>query len=701
MYRLWRRKCPLLTRSLLPQNREIFRQWANNRFLALWGTCALAGATYAASESKNTEEWRATSEHPSRKSYKYLICGGGVAAQAALKVFVQRGEVDDLVLISPELRGANAESVPAENEADEKDDVGILSRLYSSFPSTFQSWPGYQRQYPEVVIGPKVTKLDAVNRVATLDDGAQISFERCLIAVGTNVPDIPFGRVVSTEAKTLVSGAQSTSEWRHINETIQSKFVPAISGKHDGCRAHVTIVGGGWMSPVIGALLLEKGADVTFVYSEPSFLSRYLPKYVAKDILDRFHYQSYGGVNTLAYSSIRYIVARKPLSATKDSTPGIREAEVYLGTVFDAFSIVDFRTDHVLFAPTLSSNVPLEVSLTKDNGGLIANPELAIASDIYIAGSAVSVASGGIEYPRGLRWSSDHARTTGTHAALNMLGGREAYEHVPILSVDLSLVNLKVHVLGDLDGSMETFGYFLRTKARQDDTCGGSLEKGVVFYVKPAPLRHRGAAQQLRIAGIALWEGSKINGLEDLQQLKERAGLFLSSEPISRPEMEIRMDHFARENLGISLFNQQVAERIDSVSLNPKESTSDLELDTESPASFELESAHSDSISQETNESQPIAKVHPESPADFERKEKTGLKPVPEVEQVGNGDSRTKHPSQNVLWRRHRPAGSVRIEPDETLWVKNETIGAASPGSRADKVSKAYEDLLRRSAGKV
>lgn len=44
---------------------------------------------------------------PKRKSYKYLICGGGTAAQEALQVFIEKDEANDLLLVTPEIGRAH------------------------------------------------------------------------------------------------------------------------------------------------------------------------------------------------------------------------------------------------------------------------------------------------------------------------------------------------------------------------------------------------------------------------------------------------------------------------------------------------------------------------------------------------------------------------------------------------------------------
>ncbi|CAN8072814.1 unnamed protein product [Agarophyton chilense] len=610
----------------------------------LGGSLCLFGTSLIAAEHLKQDEQM---EHPTRKEYEYLICGGGVAAQEALKTFLQQKQTQHLLLVAPEWRNhqmpLSSTFSTVRDEPTQQD--SFLSAIFNRIPFIHTT-----SKQPEFLIGPSVKSINATNRIATLDNGDEVSFKRCLIAVGSTMPDIPIGKVISHDAERLVSGAQSGHDWERIDRVLQ------YTDSQEENRAHITVVGGGWMSPIVGASLIEQGADVTFSYSEPSFLARYLPRYVSQDVLARLQWQSDGGVDSLSYSTVRYVVARKAL---RNSIDGI-EAEVHIGTVFDSFSIVDFRTDHIIFAPTMTSKIPIETpNLSQGVGGFTVNAELAVASDVYVAGSAVQVNNASAGHSHIMRWSSDHARSTGRHAAMNMMGGREPYALSPTTTVDLRLVNLQVHVLGNVDGSLESFGYFRRTKNKSEDTCGGHLETGAVVYVTPAPLTHRGAPQMLLVTGIVIWEGSLSEKLDDVKAIKTEAMKLLNSEPMNRPELEHAMDDFATNHLGIAgpghLNNKQ-----------PK---------------------------QNSDGNQGYHDTHEKV------EDGGGMKKV--VDPLSKLRSPGYRPSPNIIWRRHKPARTVRIREDEVLWMGNERVGGVSPETRKDRVSKAYSELLRKSAGRA
>ncbi|PXF49412.1 Apoptosis-inducing factor 1, mitochondrial [Gracilariopsis chorda] len=616
--------------------------------VVLGASLGLLGSSFVAAEQRERLQGRA--EHPSRSEYEYLICGGGVAAQEALNTFIEKKRASDLLLVAPEWRPCHVSS-DTESVTNTELQNGIFSALVGKILSAFPTSKG-----PEIVIGPCVESIDTTRRVATLDNGDQVSFRRCLIAVGSEMPDIPLGKVVSADAAGLVSGAQSLSDWRRINDVFHD------SGRTRNAvpdyRRHVTIVGGGWMSPIVGAAMIEHGADVTFSYSEPSFLARYLPRYVAQDVLARLHWLSDGGVDTLSYSAIRYVVARRALT---DGIGGI-EAEVHIGTVFDAFSIVDFRTDHVIFAPTLTSKIPIDApNLIRGDAGFSVSPELAVASDIYVAGSAIDVTTPSKGLSDVIRWSSDHAISTGRHAAMNMMGGREPYSQAPGMTVDLSLLNLQIHVVGNASGSNETFGYFKRERQGGEHTCGGQLEIGTVIYVRPAPLSHRGATQKLLVTGVAIWEGSSHMKITDVAKAKSAAAALLSKNPMSRSSLEQTMDAFVTDCFGLTGYEEQAPRDSGGTEHGKKKRKEQI-------------------VNLEDN-------AHEQRHKNYEAL-------------TGSHSELLKH-SKGVIWRRHKPARTVRIRDEELLWVENDKFGAVSSESKGDRVSRAYSDLLRRSAGQT
>lgn len=624
---------------------------------------------------------------PKHSSYKFIICGGGVSAKEALNVFVEEKCAGEVLLVAPDWTGSYTHDTRDDDVADPKTigstdetKTDLFSRAFQSLYSSLAYVSQSPSKSPEIITGRKVTELDPTSRLVTLDDGTQISFEKCLIAVGVSPPPIPIGKVVSHDASHLTGTAWSSTDWQTIDNIIRdadsTDLVSASSESFN--RAHFTVVGGSWMSAVVGATLIDRGANVTFSYADPSFLSRCLPKYLSRDIYSRLMWLSDGGVDLLSYAALRYIAARLPQvtpESSKPSTVANMEAEVHVGTVFDAFSIMNFRTDFVLFAPTLPPAAPIRVpTIPKRGGAFVANAELAVASDVYVAGSCAYISSNSDDAHSDpdtsalSRWSADHARATGRHAAYNMLGARKPYpSDISATTVDLSLIGLNLTVLGNVDGSSESFGYFLKRSGEPDATCGGGFERGVLFCVEAAPLRFRGATMQLNIIGVALWDGVGESGFRNLERAKENATELIRSSPKSRADLEAAMDAFAEEHAGFRLFDAN--NRI---------------------------GADNESIQKDNGEKKNGSQKIPERNETENKNETAGenLK--------GKSESKPLHTERRrnsrVIWRRHQPARTVPLRAEELLWVDDAWIETVSPTRKVDRKAQALADLMKKNS---
>lgn len=651
---------------------------------------------------------RSDLKQPSRKSYKYVICGGGVAAQEALKVFIEEKQSSDVLVVTPEWRThpfypsssfSNNTHKPPVLQGHDDEQRPASNPFWNIFPFSSSSSPSAahsERCEADVVIGRKVTAIDTNKRKIILDGDVEneVSFEKLLVAVGVTSPTLPVGRVISTDAfnKGL---AGDVNNWDALMRKIQNH-----SSSPSSSPLHITIVGSGnWFATVVGMKLIQLGCSITFIHSDPCFLARCLPKYAANDIKDRLYWSAdqisrFHNIDLLAYSVVRFIIARPSLSPplvnntqaaaviSTDSSPEITsseanrlrhspqrnsavssnnlttgqqqtvqpfEAEVHVSSVFDAFSLIDFRTDHILFIPTTNTTCPADLQINditriEDRDTILTNKQLSAASDIYVAGSA----NGANE------WSEEYARQTGRKAAQNMLGAREGWDWedgVRVSEVDLKDIDLNIKLIGDVDGSMESFGYFEdgkklrhhknRNGNEEEDEepanmSGGRLKKGVVFCVEGVKPRFRGDGLRMVIKGIALWNGSlpENEAFEHDAELIRKARQIVKSEPMVRSKLEQTMDDFVCEEIHISQFESDEDENSDDDSSGNRD----------------------------------------------------------------EGHRSMKRPAIGVVWRKHLSKRKVPLRSDEPMWVHNDWVGAASPMGTADEKTRAYEELLRKSA---
>lgn len=468
-----------------------------------WSLLAAGGCGTAAScvyaQSPNTGERNQMSKlhTPQHTCYQYVIAGGGTAARAAAQVLSTHDPLASLLIVAPWWPGMI---------------------------------PGAHTGTTTLVAGHKVTALDSSSKTVTLSNGHTVNYERVLLAVGADAPPPPIGTVIAPNARLLVGGVRSAADNALIN-AVFSRTAP-------GERAHFTIVGGGWVALSAGADLLSRGADATFVYAEPAFLARHVPRYISGELRRRLAFLSDAGADFLSYAAIRAVA------------PGARigEADVHAGVVFDRAAAVQFRTDRVLLAPTQPPAARLHApALEVRDDAFVVNRELSAASDVYAAG-ACAMAAGA----RDVGWTSSFAETSGEHAARNMMGEREPFDAPRFHDVRLPALRARLRVVGEADGARVTLGYFNVAREAGGSTCGGALRDGVLFYVTQT--RVQGSINTFSVTGGMLWDGVWEEDALDEELESERLDALLSildAPPKERGVLEEELDAFASKFAGV------------------------------------------------------------------------------------------------------------------------------------------------------
>jgi Pyridine nucleotide-disulphide oxidoreductase len=581
---------------------------------------------------------------PSSADCKYLIAGGGTAAAAALKTIVEEAvpaNAGKTLLVTPRL--LTEPLPPQETTASSIIGASFWGRL--DFGNTGEA-KDKSRPAVELVVGPSVESVNAVACTATLDTGEVIAYEKLLLATGGFVDEEALmRRICSRDAQPMVGYASTSAD--------KLERLAATPRAVHADPPHVTVVGGSWAAASLAASIVERGIAVTMSHSEPAYLARHLPKYASQDVLRRFKFVADNAevnVDTLAYSALNYVnctpvplqFRRGGLGAPADEF----EATVHVSTVFDAYDIMQFRTDLVLFAPTslpsasIVQNVPTDAS-----GKLVAGPELSVYSDIYAAGACLSGESGN----HLAAWSSDRATATGVHAARNMLGAREPFvDDVPTcFEVDLSPLCLKLALVGDVNGSEETFGFFLSSRDRDGASCGGELVAGVIFYVKSV------RQDRVQVCGACVWDGLTGYGSRiDLKTASKRAVDVLKAH-----------DTFGEMDVEDGVYDRRTVESMLQV-----------------VAREMLESSNETAVAQDEEERTYV-----------EGGDASGA-PSP-------AEDRSKmfacSPRERFV-RRHKSARTVPLRDSELLFVGDKSLGAASGTSARERRDAAMHEIFRK-----
>ncbi|KAH7546484.1 hypothetical protein FEM48_Zijuj01G0205800 [Ziziphus jujuba var. spinosa] len=201
-----------------------------------------------------------------KKSFKYIILGGGVAAGYAAKEFTERGlKPEELAIISKEA------VAPYERSELSKSYLlpdGYATRL-PSFHVCFGS--GGERQLPEwykekgieLMLRTEIVKADLASKTLTSATGRVFRYQILIIATGCAAVKL---------ADLGVQGANNADNIFYLREISDAdKLVEAIQKKNESGKKAV-VIGGGYIGFEVGAALRINGFDVSLVYKEPRLM---------------------------------------------------------------------------------------------------------------------------------------------------------------------------------------------------------------------------------------------------------------------------------------------------------------------------------------------------------------------------------------------------------------------------------------------
>ncbi|GJD11116.1 Putative apoptosis-inducing factor 1, mitochondrial [Galdieria sulphuraria] len=396
------------------------------------------------------------------KYYKYVVIGTGEAAREAVEVIRTKDPNGSLFILSDKTM---------EEYSRPRTSTLLRKKALSSLKQV------------------KVEKLDIAHNRILLSGGEWVRYGKLLLSPADYL-ELPWDILVAKDCTNYV-------HWRiwELDKEELNKLSSGWTAKSNSLP-HITIVGGGF--------------PITMVFPEPSILARYLPRYLCDYISSKLKAK---GVDLVSYALIRY-VSKSPSSTES-------HLHVHISRTYDSTNIGYFDTDYLFFVPTHMSSgllrwsADVEDILEMDvlNGGILCNAELLAASDVYVAGSAVSFPNRFIGRRR--EQGSEHNLLSGRVVGVNMSGGREYYRHIPMREMELSDICMPMFLFGDIDSSYDSASYFhvdhyLRQQKKIRDwnviPIGGlsryldGVERGVLFFLRDN-----------QVVGICLWNVTDSN----------------------------------------------------------------------------------------------------------------------------------------------------------------------------------------------
>ena len=333
------------------------------------------------------------------KHHKYLIVGGGMTADSAVRGIRKTDSSGTIAMIC--------------DERDPPYDRPPLSKsLWKGKP--FESiWRSTRELKVDVHLGSKVVNLDTLKKTATDDAGNIFGYEKLLLATGGSVRRLPD----ASESVIYFRTAADYLKLRSLSER-GSDFV---------------VIGGGFIGSEVAAALAMNGKRVTMVFPSNGIGSRVYPQPLAA-FLNSYYQEK--GVTLLDSETVKSV-----------QTKGAK-------TIVTVGSGKEISADGVVAGLGILPNTALaeQAGLRVDNGIVVDEFLRTSDPDIYAAGDVANFYSALLEKRMRVE-HEDNANVMGEMAGRNMAGQSDIYHHQPYFYSDL--FDLGYEAVGELDTSLD------------------------------------------------------------------------------------------------------------------------------------------------------------------------------------------------------------------------------------------------------
>jgi 3-phenylpropionate/trans-cinnamate dioxygenase ferredoxin reductase component len=360
-------------------------------------------------------------------SYKYLIVGGGMTADAAI------GGI---------------------REVDRTGTVGLIGsdshRPYNRPPLTKGLWKGkplssiWRKTDTASVtfhLGRTVRELKPRDKCVTDDEGTVYQYERLLLATGGTPRRLGFG-------------ADQIIYYRTLDDYERLR---ALSDK----RQQFAVIGGGFIGSEIAAALSINGKKVSLVMPENAICARLFPADLAKYVTD--YYKQKGVEILTGHSGVALETHDDQLSLSAENSQTKELRRLTVDAVVAGIGIVP------------STDLAKSAGLRVDNGVWVDSALRTTDPNIFAAGDVANFENPALATRMRVE-HEDNANTMGRAAGRSMAGATVSYDHLPYFYSDL--FELGYEAVGETDSRLETFADWKEP-----------FKKGVIYYLRDGRVR--------------------------------------------------------------------------------------------------------------------------------------------------------------------------------------------------------------------
>jgi NADPH-dependent 2,4-dienoyl-CoA reductase/sulfur reductase-like enzyme len=333
------------------------------------------------------------------QSSKYLIIGGGLAADAAARGIRESDKTGRITVLS-------AEKHPPYNRPP------LSKKLWMGKPLE-SVWLKTEQAGVELRLDTRAMSGDPTKRAITDNRGEVYHYEKLLLATGGSPRHLPFPDDGVIYFRTL-------DDYRRVRELADRK-------------AEFIIIGGGFIGSEIAAALNINGCKVSLVFPDKAIGARIYPPELSEFLNTYFQEK---GVELFPTEKVRAVE---------------RSGAKMLAMTASGKTI---SGDAVIAGIGIQPETALAeaIGLKIDNGIVVDDLLRTSNPDIYAAGDVANFYSPALEARRRVE-HEDNARTMGAVAGHNMAGKTERYHHLPYFYSDL--FDLGYEAVGEFGTSLD------------------------------------------------------------------------------------------------------------------------------------------------------------------------------------------------------------------------------------------------------
>lgn len=351
---------------------------------------------------------RSPSSNDIPKHVPYLLIGGGTASFAAFRS-IKSNEPKAKVLVISDEAVMPYMRPPLSKEIWFDTELGLKE-------SRFKQWNGAARSLfyePEgfympaakladannggvsVIRGYSVVKLNIGDQKVTLDDGTEITYDKCLIATGSTPKTIDIFDRASSRIKERIHTYKSIKDFEVVKAQVEKSKT-------------IAVIGNGFLGSELACALAHYGQEgrlkVYQLFNENGSMAKVLPDYLSKWTTERI----------------------REVGVDVQPNTQIVDVEIYEGNQLklklkDGRSIiVDNVIQAVGSAPNVSLAKDAKLEIDSKLGGILVNAELAARTNLYAAGDVACFYDPKLGRRRVEH--HDHAVVSGRLAGENMVG---------------------------------------------------------------------------------------------------------------------------------------------------------------------------------------------------------------------------------------------------------------------------------------